>query len=121
MDTAYWLAAGVLALFYLYSGGLKLLRSREQLAPMMAWAGTTVPMAGVRAIGTLEVLGGLGLALPPLSGILPVLAVVAALGLVVLQILATGFHLTRGETRDLWLNLGLAVLAGTVAWLATGL
>jgi hypothetical protein len=46
MVVAYWIVAGLLAAFYLYSGGIKIARSQEQLAPMMAWAGTAVPMPG---------------------------------------------------------------------------
>ena len=118
MDIAYWVVAGLLALFYLYSGGLKVTQRQEKLAPMMAWAGTAVPMAGVRTIGVLEVLGAVGLILPPLTGVAPVLAVVAAIGLTVLQVLATAFHAMRRETKDLWLNVVLVVVAGALVWLA---
>ena len=121
MDIAYWLVAGLLALFYLYSGGLKAFQSQEKLAPMMAWAGTAIPMPGVRAIGLVEALGAAGLILPPATGILPVLAALAAIGLLVLQVLATGFHLSRGEVKDLWLNTGLILLAALASWLATAL
>jgi hypothetical protein len=43
MELAYWIVAGALAVFYVYSGVLKLVRSKEQLAPMMHWV-DTVPM-----------------------------------------------------------------------------
>ncbi len=59
MEIAYWIVAGLLALFYAYSGTMKLTRSQEQLAPMMSWAGTTIPMSGVRGIGLLEVVGAI--------------------------------------------------------------
>ncbi|TQJ25018.1 DoxX-like protein [Micromonospora sp. A202] len=121
MEIAYWIVSGLLALFYLYSGGMKMVRSQAQLAPMMAWAGTAVPMAGVRAIGVAEVLGALGLILPPLTGIAPVLAVAAAAGLTILQVLGAGFHLSRGERKDVWLNLVLAAVAAIVTWLAVAL
>lgn len=118
VDIAYWIVAGLLAAFYLYSGGLKVVRSREQLAPMMGWV-DTIPMPLVRAVGAVEVLGALGLVLPPLTGVAPVLALVAALGFLVLQLLATALHLSRGEARVTGLNAVLVVLAGVVAWLAT--
>jgi hypothetical protein len=121
MEIAYWIVAGLLALLYLYSGVVKVLQSQEKLAPMMAWAGTAIPMPGVRAIGVLEVLGAAGLILPPATGILPVLAVAAAIGLLVLQVLAIGFHLSRGEVKGLWLNIVLVVLAAVATWLATAL
>lgn len=118
MEIAYWVVAGVLAVFYLYSGALKLVRAKEQLAPMMGWV-DTVPMPAVRVIGAVEVLGAVGLVLPPLTGVAPVLALVAAIGFVVLQIGATTLHLSRGEGRLIGLNLALLALAAVTVWLAT--
>jgi hypothetical protein len=115
---AYWIVAGLLGLLYLYAGGKKLAQSQEQLAPMMAWV-DTIPMPVVRLIGVVEILGVAGLILPPATGIAPVLAIAAAAGFVVLQVLATGLHLSRGETKVTGLNLALIVLAVVAAWLAT--
>lgn len=117
MNVAYWIIASLLALFYLYGGGVKLVRSREQLLPMMAWADTT-PMPAVRTIGVTEVLGAIGLILPPLSGIAPWLALAAAIGFVVLQIGATRVHLRRGD-HQVALNLTLLLAACVTIWLAT--
>ena len=118
MKLAFWLLAGLLAVFYLYAGGKKGAQSQEQLRPMMNWV-ATVPMPLVRVIGVLEVLGAIGLILPPLTGIAPVLAVAAAIGLVLIQIGGTATHLSRGEASVIWLNLALLVLAAGVAWLGT--
>lgn len=118
MDIAYWIVAGLLALFYLYAGGLKVSSSKEGLAPMMAWAGTAVPMAGVRMIGVLELAGVAGLILPTLLDVASILTLFAAGGLLALQVLATGFHLARKETKDVWLNVGLVAVAALVMWLA---
>ncbi len=118
MRVAYWIVAGLLAAFYLYGGGLKVLRSREQLRPMMAWV-DRMPMRAVRTIGTLEVLGALGLILPPLTGIAQWLALAAALGLVLLQVGAIPVHLTSTEDRNIAINLVLTALAAVAVWLAT--
>ena len=118
MRIAYWIVAGLLAVFYLYAGGKKAAQSKERLAPMMGWV-DTVPMPVVRAIGAVELLGAAGLVLPPLTGIAPVLAMAAALGLLVLQLLATGLHLSRGEVKETGLNVALIALAAATAWLAT--
>jgi hypothetical protein len=115
---AYWIVAGLLGLFYLYAGGKKVIQSQEQLAPMMAWV-DTIPMPVVRLIGVVEILGVAGLILPPATGILPVLAIAAAAGFVVLQVLATGLHLRRGEAKVTGLNIALIVLAAFAAWMAT--
>ncbi|MCS5734437.1 DoxX family protein [Herbiconiux daphne] len=118
MLIAYWIVAGLLALFYLYSGGSKLLQSRERLQPMMHWV-ERAPMAGVRTIGALEVLAAIGLIVPPLTGIAPWLALAAAVGLVLLQIGAIALHLVRGEARQLGINIGALVAAAVTIWLAT--
>jgi DoxX-like protein len=121
METAYWSIAAILGAFYAFAGSLKILRSQEQLQPMMGWAGTDVPMRVVRFIGTVEVLGAAGLVLPALTGVAVELAMLAAIGLVVLQVLAMRVHLRRGEGRESVMNLVLIVLAGLAAWLATSL
>ncbi len=52
MTVAYWVVAALLALVYLYSGGLKLLQSPGQLRPMMGWV-DAMPLRLVRTIGVL--------------------------------------------------------------------
>ena len=49
MNIAYWIVAGLLALFYVYAGTLKVIRSRDQLRPMMAWV-DRIPLPAVRAL-----------------------------------------------------------------------
>ncbi|WP_217546324.1 DoxX family protein [Streptomyces sp. GbtcB6] len=116
MSVAYWITAGLLALFYLYGGGLKVVRSRERLVPMMAWVDST-PMPAVRAIGVVEVLGAVGLVLPRLTGVASWAALTAATGFVVLQIGAIRVHLRMGD-RQIALNLTLLLAAAATVWLA---
>ncbi|MEV3928081.1 DoxX family protein [Streptomyces sp. NPDC049944] len=118
MNIASWIVAGLLALFYCYAGTLKVIRSRDQLRPMMAWV-DRLPLPALRALGTVEVLGAAGLLLPPLTGIAPSLALAAAIGLVVLQACAIAVHLTGGDRR-IELNAGLIATAAVTVWLATG-
>jgi hypothetical protein len=115
---AYWIVAGLLGLFFLYAGGKKVVQTQEQLAPMMGWV-DVIPMRVVRLIGAVEILGVIGLVLPPLTGIAPVLALAAAVGFVIMQVLAVGLHVSRGEIKETGLNAVLIVLAATAAWLAT--
>ncbi|HEV7710773.1 MAG TPA: DoxX family protein [Asanoa sp.] len=118
MEPAYWIIATLLAVFFLYAGGKKVVQSQEQLRPMMGWV-DRIPMPLVRTIGVLEVLGAAGLILPPLTGVAPGLAVAAAVGLVAIQIGAIALHLSRGEARLIGLNIGLLVTAAVTVWLAT--
>ncbi|MFB7594033.1 DoxX family protein [Streptomyces sp. NPDC056160] len=117
MNAAYWVLAGLLALFYLYGGTLKVLRSRDRLRPMMAWV-DSMPMPAVRALGLTEMLGACGLVLPPLTGIAPWLALAAAVGFTALQIGAVRVHLSRGDRR-IALNLTLLSGAAVTVWPAT--
>ncbi|MFE3032104.1 DoxX family protein [Streptomyces canus] len=118
MNIAYWIVAGLLALFYFYAGTLKVIRTPDQLRPMMAWV-DRVPLPVVRALGTVEILGATGLILPPLTGIAPSLATAAAIGFVLLQLGAVAVHLT-GDDRRITLNLALITTAAVTIWLDTG-
>ncbi|MFE3193208.1 DoxX family protein [Nocardia sp. NPDC059240] len=117
MDIAYWIVAALLAAFYLYAGALKIVRTPDQLRPMMAWV-DRLPLPAVRALGVLEVLGAFGLILPPLTGIAPGLALTAAIGFVLLQCGAIPVHLT-GKDRQVAMNIVLLLAAAVTAWLAT--
>lgn len=116
MIIAYWIVAGLLALLYVYSGGVKIVQSKDQLRPTMGWV-DDMPLAAIRTIGALEVLGAIGLIVPPLIGIAPWLALATAVGLTLLQVGASIVHLRRHEA--IWLNLAVLVLGGVTAWLAT--
>jgi hypothetical protein len=86
---------------------------------MMGWV-DTVPLSLLRTIGVLEVLGALGLILPPLTGIAVAVALAAAIGLGLIQVGAISLHLRRGEVKLIGLNVALLVLAAVEIWLATG-
>ncbi|MFB4276250.1 MULTISPECIES: DoxX family protein [unclassified Nonomuraea] len=118
MNVAYWIVAALLAVMYLYAGGKKVVQSKERLQPMMGWV-DRVPMPLVRTIGVLELLGAIGLILPPLTGIAPWLAVAAAIGLFLIQVGGIALHLSRGEARLIGLNIVLLAAAGAAVWLGT--
>ncbi|WP_233575458.1 DoxX family protein [Cellulomonas sp. PhB150] len=116
MTVAYWIVAGLLALTYLASGGIKIVLPAEKLLAMWPWTGD-LRLRTVRLIGTLEVLGALGLVLPRLTGIAEWLSVVAAVGLVVVPLGGLALHVRRGEGSQTVPNVVLAVLAAVAAWL----
>jgi len=118
MVIAYWIVAGLLAVFFLYAGGLKVVRTPEQLRPMMAWV-DSMPLVLVRTIGVLEVLGAIGLILPALTGVAPWLTLASAIGLLLVQIGGIVLHLRRGEANVIGLNIGLVVALGLTCWLAS--
>ncbi|MDH6577952.1 DoxX family protein [Kitasatospora sp. MAP5-34] len=115
MNLALWIAAGLQAAAYLLAGLHKAAQPREKLLadPQFAWtADYPVP---VRVIGVIELLGALGLVLPQATGIAPLLAPLAAVGLAIVQVLAARLHLQRGERKTLPVNAVLLVLAVLVA------
>jgi hypothetical protein len=114
LDFWLWAAAAVLAALYVMAGVMKATRPIPMLAQMIKWPGD-VPAPFVRLIGAVDLLGGLGLILPLLTGVLVWLSPLAALCLVLLQLLAIGFHLSRGETQVLPMNVVLLLLAAFVA------
>lgn len=121
MVIAYWIIAGLLALVYLGAGSMKVLRSREQLiAAGQGWVeGANVGI--VKLVGLIEIAGALGLILPPLTGIAPSLAPMAALGLVLVQAVAIGVHMKLNDTKTLPVNIILLALAIVAAWLGAAL
>lgn len=69
-----------------------------------------------RVAGTAEILGGLGLILPGLTGIRPHLVVWAALGLVVVMVGALVWHVGRGELASAGVNVLNAALLAFIAY-----
>jgi hypothetical protein len=97
MIIAVWIASGLLALSNLGAGGFKLVRPKSKLVEVQPWT-NDFGAAQIKGIGALEVLAAIGLILPPLTGILPILAGFAAVGVVILQAGAIATHLRRKET-----------------------
>src|SRR5918911_4144769 len=85
---ALWTIQGLLALIFLFAGGMKLAMSGEELAAAMT---LPLPVLFVRFIGVCEVLGALGLVLPGVLRIRTALTPLAAQGLVLLMVGATMF------------------------------
>jgi uncharacterized membrane protein YphA (DoxX/SURF4 family) len=115
MNVALWIAAGLLALAMLAAGATKILQPKEQLKARMGWV-DDFSAGQVKAIGVLEVLAGIGLILPPLLDIAPILAPIAAAGVAVIMVGAIVVHTRRKEYQGLPINVILLLLAVFVAW-----
>ena len=90
--------------------------SPEEMAKMGAVWALTAPIVLVRSIGVAEFLGVLGLILPAATRIKPGLTVLAAIGLLAIQVLAVPFHISRGEWFALPFNLIYVALTLFVIW-----
>lgn len=115
LNISLWVVQILLAALYGMVGVMKLTSPIPDLAAMMGWPGD-VPAAFVRFVGAAELAGALGLILPWVTNIMPRLTVLAALGLVAVQIGAMITHIMRGEFEVLPINLVLLALAAFVVW-----
>src|ERR1700677_4461641 len=70
----------------------------------------------VTFIGVAELAGAIGLILPRLTGILPILTTWAALGLATIMFLATGFHLMHAEYSHVLITVPIFALAAFVVY-----
>lgn len=116
MNRALWIAQGWLAIIFLAAGAIKLARSKTELARLEGMAYVTERSAAkMKAIGLAEVLGALGLVLPWMLGVLPLLTPVAAAGLAAMMVGAVATHVRRNEgflLPAVLLALSLFVTAG---------
>jgi len=111
MTYALWVVQGLLALLFLWAGGIKLVLPLDQLTGPFP-----LPGLFVRFIGVVEVLGAIGLILPQLLKIRPGLTPLAAAGLVIIMIGATVVTLVGGDVGIALVSVVVGVLAAFVVW-----
>ncbi|MFE0156162.1 DoxX family protein [Nonomuraea sp. NPDC059007] len=120
LNGALWFLQALWGFFFAGSGFGKVLlydAALYEAAPRaVAWY-AAVPQTLIVFIGVVEVLGGIGLILPAMTGVKPKLTPLAAAGLALTMVLATAFHLMRGEYALIPANL---VLGGVSAFIALG-
>ena len=117
MNVALWIVAGVLATVLLVAGINKLFMPKEKLAafPGGGWVEDFSPGA-LKAISVLEILGAVGLIMPAVLDIAPVLVPVAATGAALLFVGAVITRLRRGEKMTIIGDLAYLAMAVFVAW-----
>lgn len=112
MDLALWIVAGLLCAVMLFGGATKVLVPKETLAaaPGGGWTGDR-SAAFVKTLGAVEILAAVGIVVPAIVDIAPVMVPVTAVCWVLLMVGAMATHLRRHER--------VAVLAN-VTYLAMG-
>jgi hypothetical protein len=106
-----WTVQALLALLFLFAGGMKLVAPIEMLKGPVAF-----PELFIRFIGVCEFLGAIGLILPSALRIRAGLTPLAASGLVIIMIGATVTTLVGGMTAPALFPALVGVLAATVAY-----
>src|SRR6267142_3973744 len=86
MNIVLWIIQVLLALLFLFSGGMKLAIPPDVLRSMGSPNQVHLPGLFIQFIGVCEVLGALGLVLPGLLRIRPQLTFFAAVGLLIIMI-----------------------------------
>ncbi|MDZ7843486.1 MAG: DoxX family protein [Anaerolineales bacterium] len=116
MNTFLWIIQGIMAAAFMMTGAMKLITKKEAVADTMGYV-NDFTQEQLYGIGVLELMGAAGLILPLLTGILPVLTPVAALGLVVIMVGAFFTHLRRDEIIPMGLmNIMLIAMGLFVAY-----
>ena len=117
LNVSLWIAQLLLAGLFGMAGAMKAFMPVADLVAHGINYASDLPLWLLRFIGVAELSGAIGILLPALTRILPRLTPLAALGFVTLQVLAIGFHATRGElAMALPLNLVLLGLSLFVLW-----
>ncbi|MET8360666.1 DoxX family protein [Micromonospora sp. NPDC005171] len=117
MNLALWIAAGLLAALAVAGGTTKVFVPKRKLAAANGGGWTDDASVGfVKTLGVLELLAAVGLVLPAVLDIAPVLVPVTAVCWILLMVGAMITHLRYGEARFIVLNLAYLAMAAFVAW-----
>jgi uncharacterized membrane protein YphA (DoxX/SURF4 family) len=116
VNTTLWVAQGLLAALFLFSGLMKSTQSEEKLVASGQTGVAGLPRPLIRFIGVSEILGAAGLVLPLLSNVMPILTPLAAIGLGLIMILAALVHYRREEKRTASQNLFILLVCLFVAY-----
>ncbi|HMV29399.1 MAG TPA: DoxX family protein [Anaerolineales bacterium] len=117
MNIALWIIQVLLAGMYGMAGSMKAFTpDKVRTNPQMTWAHDKQD-GYIRFVGVSELLGAVGLIIPALTGILPWLTPLAAVGLALIQVLAIfTVHLPKKEYQVVPVNIVLLVLAIVAAY-----
>jgi hypothetical protein len=118
MNIALWIVAELLGAAFVVGGILKMTMPRDRFAAVnasSAWAKDFEPRT-FKGIGVIETLGGVGMALPAVIHVLPVLVPIAASGMALYMSGAATTRLRRGEWGYLLGDILFVGLCVFVAW-----
>lgn len=114
MNVVAWILQIVLAVAFLAAGGMKLARPKPALVSAGMGYAEDFTDSNIKLIGAVEVIGAIGLIVPWLTGIAPILTPIAAVGLALVMAGAVVVHVRRKEAFIPPLVLGVLSLAVAV-------
>ena len=110
-----WIAQIILGGMFIMAGVMKSTQPIADLSTSVPWT-ANVPVTLVRVIGVSELLGGVGLLLPGLLRIKPILIPVSAIGIILIMVFAMVYHVINGETNVIGINIAFALIASFITW-----
>jgi putative oxidoreductase len=113
MNILLWVLQAFLAVAFLAHGWLFLSPPAAFVDQMNA----SMPRWFQLFLGVAEVLAGIGITLPGLTRIRPRLVIYAAIGIMIVMVSATVFHIARGESSAAAITLVLFGMAAFVAYM----
>lgn len=117
MNLVLWITTGLLAAVALTGGITKSFLPKEKLAAARGGEWTADVSTGfVRTLGVVELLAAVGLVLPAVVGVAPVMVPVTAVCWVLLMIGAMVTHARLGQFTLVLLNVAYLALAAFIAW-----
>ena len=113
MNIALWILQGLLAAAFLAHGVLLLVPPADIAALMLE----QLPRGFWLFLGVAEVAAAVGITLPGITRIMPRLVPAAAVGIVIVMISATIWHLMRAEWSSAVITFVLLLMAAYVAYM----
>ena len=116
MNTTLWILQGLLGALFATAGTRKVTHPLPTLGKVIGGWVYDVPLPLIRTVGTLEILGAVGLVVPRALDIAPWLTWLAAAGLAVIMIGGGVVHVRRSEPGEAAFNVVLVALLAVVIW-----
>lgn len=114
MNRGLWTGQIALGVYFVAIGVMHFI-TPDGLPDQMSWMYDL--STGLHVVsGLAEILGGLGLILPAVTGIRTELVPLAATGLALVMVGAIVYHIGRSETQNIFFNVVLIVVLGFVAY-----
>lgn len=104
MNIVLWILQSIMAAAFMFSGINKSIFSEQQLVAKGQTGVEGLPMPFIRFIGISEILGAVGIILPLLLHILPILTAFSAIGFAIIMVPAAVIHYKRHEYRNVMTN-----------------
>ena len=111
MNIVLWILQVLLAVAF-FAHGLLFLNPPPEIAALM---NESLPRWFQLFLGVAEIAAAIGLILPALTGVMPWLVIWAAVGIMIVMVSATIYHVVRGEISSAFITLVLLAMAAFVA------